>query len=387
MSMTASLEQIRADLPVTREFAYLQAGSVGPLPQVAADAITGLLDQAVRHGRGRRPFFERYLTAREETRQRLAAGLGTDPLRLALTGATTSGINLALNGLELGPGDEVITTNAEHPGVDEPLALLEQRRGVVVRRAEVLESADALDAVASLIGERTRAIALSHVLWATGRVLPLEAIAAAARERGALTVIDGAQSAGAIPLDLEACGADLYAIPGQKWLCGPMGVGALYVRDGLEQTLAVSQGSYLTRDREQPARPFWPGARRYDVETHALEALVGLHAALGWRTDRVGWDEGYRLAAAATERMRERLADLDAVALHPSPGPLATLVTFALRGRDAKDVAAALDERGVVVRWIPYGVEGSETALRASVGFWTSDEDLDRLVDGLAALA
>ena len=194
--------------------------------------------------------------------------MSSDPERIALTHSTSGGMNLVLGGLDFAAGDEIITTDNEHPGLLEPLAALVRRHGVVVRVAEALHGSDPLDAVASLIGPRTRLVALSHVLWANGRILPLREIAEAAHAAGAPVLVDGAQGVGAIDVDPAALGVDAYAGPGQKWLCGPNGVGFLWLADGFEERFEVASPSYYTRDfrsegaavlaRRAPARRRFP---------------------------------------------------------------------------------------------------------------------------------
>ena len=157
-------------------------------------------------------------------------------------------MNLVLGGMAFAAGDEIVTTDNEHAGLLEPLAALARRYGITVRVAEALQSADPLDAITSLIGPRTKLVALSHVLWANGRILPLRAISEAAHAVGAPVLVDGAQGAGAIDVDPAALGVDAYAGPGQKWLCGPNGVGFLWLADGFEDRFEVAAPSYYTRD-------------------------------------------------------------------------------------------------------------------------------------------
>src|SRR5262249_48027763 len=122
--------------------------------------------------------------------------------------------------------DEVLTSTVEHPGIVAPLHHLARRSGVSLRTV-------APEAVAYAITDHTRLVAVSHVSFSTGACLPIAEIASAARDTGALLLVDGAQAVGALPVDVHALDVDAYAFPGQKWLCGPEGTGALYVRPGL----------------------------------------------------------------------------------------------------------------------------------------------------------
>jgi L-cysteine/cystine lyase len=375
------LAAIRAALPGTTERVALNAGSVGPLPRAAAEAMHARVDESLFGARGSYAEFEAAAASLAEVRAGFAEAFASTPARVALTHSVTGAINLALGGLEFSAGDEVVTTDAEHPGLDEPLETLCRRHGVVLRRAAVLGVADAAAAVAALIGPRTRLVAVSHVLWGSGQVLDVARIAAAAHAQGALVLVDGAQSVGAVPVRPAELGVDLYGTPGQKWLLGPRAVGALWVREGLEDALEVAQPSYFSRDRHAPGEPLWPDARRYDGATLSTVAVRGMHAALRWRADAVGWDEGFARARTAAERCRAVLRETPGVALHEPSGELACLVTFELDGRDPAEVSDGLVQRGVVARWLPH-----PRCVRVSPGFWTSESDLQRLAQALREL-
>jgi L-cysteine/cystine lyase len=246
--MLHALEIVRSGMPAARHAVYLNAGTWGPLPTRAADAMRARIDVVESRGRIGSSGYAEFSRIREAARAALAESMSSDPERIALTHSTSGGMNLVLGGLAFAPGDEIVTTDNEHAGLLEPLAALTRRSGVVVRVAEALHGSDPLDAVSSLIGPRTRLVALSHALWANGRVLPLAAISEAAHAAGAPVLVDGAQGVGAIDVDPAALGVDAYAGPGQKWLCGPNGVGFLWVAEGFEERFEVAAPSYYTRD-------------------------------------------------------------------------------------------------------------------------------------------
>jgi L-cysteine/cystine lyase len=221
------------------------------------------------------------------------------------------------------------------------------------------------DALLAAVGPRTRLIAVSHVLWTSGRRLDLARLR---RPDGPPLLADGAQSAGAIPPDLD--GADFYTISAQKWLCGPEGTGALFVRD--PERLRVALPGHFSGVMYGPGglEPK-PGAARFDWGWTAGATLAGLEASLAchpeWRYDR---------AAEMAARCRELLMPLVEVVTPPGHS---TLVSFTPPG-DPKDLVGSLDERGVVVRDLP-----GRGLVRASCGWWTSEDDLQRLADGVSA--
>lgn len=355
-------EEGRALFPVLERFAYLNAGTLGPLAQPTLDAMTARDRFDQEQGRGGRAWFDDMFALRARVRSKVAGLIGASPETVAITSSTTDGCNVVVAGLGLRPGDEIVTTDSEHPGLLLPLHV----SGATVRLAEVANrpAAEALERIAACVGPKTRLLALSHVLWTTGQVMPVDDLK---RETGLPVLVDGAQSVGAVPVAVGD--VDFYTVSGQKWLCGPEPVGALYVRDpaGLRIAFPASwahqrierDGAFVPRD----------GAQRFDTGWTATRILAGWETALDlapeWRYDR---------AAANAELCRRALAETCEVVGEPGQG---TLVPFVPPG-DPAETAGRLYERGVVIRDLP----GTGWA-RASCGWWTNDEDIERLVAGL----
>ena len=289
-----TFEQARAEFPVLSRFAYLNAGTFGPLARSTAEAVAARRREDLEIGRGGPRYFGWMRDARDRVRGMLADVLGVDPANLALTRSTTDGCNIVLAGLELRDTDEVVTTDAEHFGLLGALAA--SRARVRVAAVSGLPAGDAYEAVRAEVTQRTRLIALSHVTWTTGHVLPVEALKA---DLDVPILVDGAQSVGAIPV--AARPFDYYTVSCQKWLCGPDATGALYVSD--PDSLHVAFPSYFSQDGYDRDGSFTPqpGARRFDNSWMAPGLLAGLEAALGlapeWRFER---------AAAIATRCRER---------------------------------------------------------------------------------
>jgi L-cysteine/cystine lyase len=375
-----ALEIVRSGMPAARNAVYLNAGTWGPLPTRAADAMRARIDDVETRGRIGSTGYAEFVRIREGARAAFAEAMRSDPERIALTHSTSGAMNLVLSGLTFAPGDEIVTTDNEHAGLLEPLEALARRYGITVRVAEALRGPDPLDAVAGLIGPRTRVVALSHVLWANGRVLPLREIAEAAHAAGAPVLVDGAQGVGAIDVDPAALGVDAYAGPGQKWLCGPNGIGFLWLADGFEERFEVAAPSYYTRDFRSEGAPFWPGARRHDGASLSTAGFAGLTAAVQFRRELVGWTEGAEQMAGVRARCVELLAEVPGLTLQAETAGAAPLVSFTLEGHSADEVAEILEKAGVLARTLP-GLDW----VRASLGYWVSDSDLERLAAALRA--
>ncbi len=347
-----TFEEARALFPVLERSAYLNAGTFGPLAQPTLDAMAAELHDDGERGRLGTDYFERVLGLREHLRAQLAALVDVDAAQVTLTGSTTDGCNIVVAGLGLGPGDEVVTTAEEHPGLILPLHA--SGAHVVVAQPEP-------DALLAAVTPQTRLLALSHVLWTTGRTLPVHEL----RERTGLPIlVDGAQAAGAIPV--AARGLDFYTISGQKWLCGPDATGALVVAD--PEALRIARPSYFAQTSFEPDGSFVArdGAARFDPGWLSAASLRGLAVALD-----VPPEGSHARAAAQAARCRELLGGRVEVV----DGD-ATLVSF--RADDPSGLVQRLAERDVLVREIP-----GTGLVRASCGWWTSDGDLERLAAAL----
>ena len=375
----AAVEAMRADLPSVTARVYLNTGTFGPLPRATREAMRRHLDWATCSGRIGAEGLERWHRLEAEARSALAAVLGCRSADLALTHSTTDGVNTVLAGMTWQDGDEVVTGSVEHPGLTEPLAHLAESCGVIVRTVDVT-AGRAVQSVTAALNARTRLVACSHVLWSTGEVLDLPGILAAAGAAGVPVLADGAQGAGAIAVDLTALGCDFYTVSGQKWLCGPSGTGALYVRPDRVADLAPPWRGYVTNDRSPgaPGTEPWPGARRYDVGAISLVALAGLSTSVQWRAEH-GLAAGCDYAAALAGRLREGLASVPGLDVDDPGGPTPFAAVTLPAAMDPEALVLDLEANGILIRSIP----GPRPRLRASVGPWNTDEDCIRLVGAL----
>lgn len=352
-----TFDEVRARFPVLERVAYLNAGTFGPLSRATMEAVRSEQESAYEQGRSGESHFQHTLALRAETRAEVAGLVGADPAQVALTSSTTEGCNIVLAGLRLGEEDEVITTSAEHFGLLGSLGASPARIVVVEPDPERILAA---------LTPRTALIAVSQVLWTTGQVLPVREL----RERAGIPIlVDGAQSVGAMPVVVE--GLDFLTVSGQKWLCGPDTTGALVVAD--PERLVVTAPSYFSQRGYEPDGAFIPqeGAGRFEQSWWSASSLRGLLTAV---RERPAW--AFERAAATAGRCRSLLAPL--VEVVTPPEPCSTFVSFRPQSEPAA-LVTSLAESGVQVREIP------RTGLvRVSCGYWTSDGDLERLVDGLA---
>lgn len=354
----------RAQFPVFERLSYLNAGTEGPVPKQAADAARDRIALDVTQGRCGPTYFDDVMEKAKDLRSGCAEVLGCTPDEVALTGSTTDGVNTVIAGLDLRPGDEILTTDEEHPGLLAPLGRARRRHGVTVRVVPFSE-------IAGEVKPTTRLVACSHVSWVSGRVMDTSALATT----GVPFLLDAAQSIGAVPVNVRSLGCDFYAASGQKWLCGPEGSGCLYVRpERLDDLLVPWPGHGSVADPEDPLS-FDPaeGTKRLDHGFPTVIRSVWALASLGVFA-QAGWEWVHERAATLAASFAGKLAERG---LEVGPRGRSTLVSW--KASDPKADVERLGNEGFVVRSIPaFGL------VRASVGAWSSEEELERLVAAAA---
>ncbi|MFL5938097.1 MAG: aminotransferase class V-fold PLP-dependent enzyme, partial [Gaiellaceae bacterium] len=264
-----TFDEARALFPVLERVTYLNAGTFGPLARETVEVMLEQLERDLERGRSGKPYIDEMIEERARVRGAIAELVRADPERISLTASTTDGCNIVLLGLGLEPDDEIVTTDTEHFGLAGPV--FASGATVRVARVQQLGAEEALEAIAAEVTEKTRLLAVSHVIWTNGVVLDVHAL----KERtGVPIVVDGAQSVGAIDVDVRAL--DYYTVSGQKWLCGPESTGALYVADA--DALRVARPGYFAQQSFEPGGRYVPreGAERFDPGWISVAALKGL---------------------------------------------------------------------------------------------------------------
>lgn len=382
------LPAIREALPATAAGIYLNTGSAGPLPRETARAMAELEGIELRTGRADMAYWEDSLQRMNEARAAVAAVLGTEPRRMALTHATTDGMNVATWAIDWQAGDRAVTTSLEHAGALGPLWAVRERLGVDVAVADVGDGGDPAAVLAALeraIAPGTRLVSVSHVSWATGAVLPVEEIVELGHSRGALVAVDGAQAAGAIPISVEDIGPDFYSVPGQKWLLGPEGTGALYcapsVFDRVRQTFAGYAG-FESLTLALKGKP-WPDARRFESSTYHQPSILGFARSTAWLSMYIGLPWIYERTARLAGEAAGMLAEVPGVEVVTPRNHMAGLVTFRIVGWKPGPALRELAQRTLcIARTVP-----PLDAIRISVGFFITEGELRRFRDGVALVA
>jgi L-cysteine/cystine lyase len=382
------LAAVREALPATSAGIYLNTGSVGPMPAETHRAMTELADWELRVGRAGPDDVEDLQQRLDEARAVLGAITRAAPGAFAITHSTTEGMNIAGWALDWRAGDRVVTTRFEHIGGVGPLYTLRDRLGIELVMADLGDGGDDQRTMAALdaaIVPGTKLVSVSHVAWTTGARLPIDRIVGLAHDRGALVAVDGAQAVGAIPVDLGALGADFYAIPAQKWLLGPEGIAALYVApavvDRARRTFA-GHFSYDSYDLVGGATPR-SDARRFETSGFHRPSVAGMARSLAWLSMYVGLDWVHLRGTTLARSAADRLAAIPGVEVVTPRERMATLVAFRIAGWSAQAAHEEVAKRSfAIIRTVP-----AIDALRASVGFFNTEDEIDRFAEAVGVVA
>ncbi len=388
------LNTIREMVPGVLDTVYMNTGTCGPLPRVAHEAVVEEINHDLTKARISSDHFPHIGELRNGVRQVVASAIGADPEEIAITSSTTDGMYSSIIGYRWQVGDELITSNIEHPGGLIPSFLAKRRFGIRVRVADIgLGGGDAAGIVSEfekLITPRTRMIVISHVSYTTGARLPVKEIVEMAHSHDVLVSVDAAQSYGALHLDMHDLGVDFYACSGQKWMCGPDGTGAFYVKASslgeLEQTLG--SGGMVRGTLDYYGGTYAPavGAARFDTAGRNTALLAGQQAATKWILEDVGVEWASNHITELAHATYDQIAALNGVTMVTPREALAGLIAFNVEGIDPPDLSARLAaEHNVTIRFVNKYINNPDAA-RVSVGFYNNDEDVAKLIAGIKAV-
>lgn len=373
---------VRTQVSAATDRTYLNTGTSGPTPRSSWARQVELLTLFNSEGFAAPPVLKAYSRTLDEARKSIADAIGAPSHSVALTHSTSEGIGIIAAGIDWKPGDEVIITELEHSSGIAPWLYLAKEKGVHVVTVPGTGGVVDAAAVAERMTPRTRLICISHVAYGSGAVLPIEQISRMAEERNVWVLVDGAQAAGHVPVDVTALGCHFYALPGQKWLLGPEGTGALYVREDLVEAISPTRVGWASVRDEGPGvftHAVRSDARRFETGTIHAPAFASLTASIELLT-RIGWERLFAHAKALAHSAREQISQLPGIHIvSPSVAP-SGLLTFTVEGvHDDQLVARLWSQHRVVVRSVPAPTRG----VRASFHVFNNDNDVERLCEAV----
>jgi len=379
-----------------RPLVYLDNAATSQKPRVVLDALRAYYenDNSNVH-RGIHELSRRATVAYEESRAKVAGWVGAaEPSEIIWTRGTTEAINLVSTawGLDnVGEGDEILISVLEHHSNIIPWQLLARRTGAVIKYIELDEQGRwILDELPRLLTDRTKVVAISHVSNALGTVNPVKRVAAAAHEVGALVLVDGAQGAVHMKVDVQELGVDCYAFSGHK-MCGPTGIGALWARRDLLDSMEPYQGGgemihFVGRDESSWATV----PHKFEAGTPNIAGAIGMGTAIDFLS-RVGMDAIAKHEHALLGYALERMSAVDGIRIYgpQSPDEHSALISFTLGDAHPHDISTILDSEGIAVRAGHHCAQlamqhfGISATARASIYLYNTESDIDRLIEGL----
>ena len=378
---------------MTGEVAYFQTGTYGPASDSVLQAVREAMEGEARHGpattAGRLAHREREAAARSG----LARLLNVKEEELSIDTNTSRAMQQIVRGLDWQPGDEFLMTSLEHVSTYGLSYSLTQEHGVTVKvlEAELLSDDALLAELAAALNERTRLICLSHIASPDGRLLPIKEAAAIAHDAGVPVMLDLAQSAGQMPVDLAALDCDFAVGSGHKWLLGPMGTGYIFVSErqmsGFRPNLIPDRSPWTLADDPTPA----PTARsRTEIGTYNHALVVGLGRAVEIMQS-IGLDTIQARIADLSRRLRRGVAQIDRARiitpLEPQKSAGITSVMFdGYTKPDMDGLVARLQERHqalVKAQWLTAPPDPVKVAMRISVAAFNDESEIDRLLEGM----
>jgi len=391
--MTFSPSPLRDLMPALANKVYFNYGGQGPLPTPSLEAIQASWRTIQELGPFAGSVWPYVGGTVSSLRRRLASWCGVPPERLAFTENVTSGCVLPLWGLPWQAGDELLLSDAEHPGVVAACRELAQRQGLDLASFAVAEARASSEAAQALVLEalersltpRTRLVVLSHLLWNTGQLMPIAAVAErlAVHPNRPWLLVDGAQSLGSVPVAEAAAAADIYACTGHKWCCGPEGLGVVALSERLlEQARPTLIGWRTLADESAGEADFHRDGRRFEVATSCTPLFAGLDTSLALLEAEGSDEQRLALIRQRSAELWEGLQSSSGIQTLLTEPPPAGLVSFRLDGLEPASVVAQLGERGIWLRNLP-----DPDCLRACTHITTSPADLNTLLQALQEVA
>jgi selenocysteine lyase/cysteine desulfurase len=377
---------IRQQFVFPKDYAYLNTGGIGAVPIPVLNSVKTMMDTLEQYPR---PGHDHDLWI--EIKEKCASLLGISGSdELALTNSATEGINIILNGLPLKKGDEIITSTHEHPGLKIPLLNQMLRNGIIIKpfKPDLSTGLKNVSLIEKLITRKTRLIFISHITCTTGQRFPEKEICKLARSKKIWIALDGAQSAGHLPFNLEEYDVDFYATSGHKWILAPKRTGILYVRKELLDLLKptfVGAYSDQNHDLKKSSLSYHPTAQRYEYATQNETLYHGLGAAIDF-INTVGletiWEHNRKLAQKLYHGLKQIK---NVILLSPEEEQYRTaMITFKIKDKNYREAAGILGKKRIRVRVVP---EANVDGIRVSVHLYNNENEVERLLNEVEILA
>ena len=371
-------EQIKRDFAVTRKTIYMNNGAIAPTPLSTIKAVTDFMLKCAEAGPDAPQTSEYVTSLLDELRTRVAHLINCDRDEVVLVQSTTEGLNIVANGVGWKDGDAMVVRGGKHEHYANylPWVSLSHRKGVQLRELAIDESGyfDLGDLEKLIKGARL--ITMSHALYNTGAIMPLEEVGRIAQQNNALFCVDAAQSAGTIPIDVKKMGCDFMAFPGFKWLCGPTGIGAFYCSKKASELLSPQAiGSESATLSEQNAISYLDMPARFQAGFRNYPGAAGLEASLRYVL-RIGLESVRKKNMKAAGILRDVIGKIPDVRLYgpDDENKRTSIVTF-IASTDSSILVKKLEQNNII--FASRDIGGGKKAVRAAPHFFNSEEEAE----------
>jgi len=367
------------DFPAAADYTYLNAASVALMPRPVGQAVLEWQEELAIRGTVR--FDEEAETqVFEELRRAAARLLGARPYEVAASSSATEALCSLAWALSPGEGQNVVSADIEFPSVVYPWLRVSHETGCEVRLAKGHDGSVDLEEIICLIDDHTGVVCLSHVEYGSGQRLDMAALARVAHDHGSLLIVDASQSAGALPIDVEAWGVDALVTASYKWLCGPFGAAVLYLRPELYQRLEPGlvgwRSTAVPYDFQAQEINWASTARRFEFSTMAYGAAIGMAKAIDYLLE-IGIEAIWAHNLSLADRLLEGLESLGAQILSPLEADERTsIITARFPDHDQAEVARRLTEARVII-------SHRMGSVRFSPHLYNTEEDIERTLEVL----
>ncbi|CCQ48887.1 aminotransferase class V-fold PLP-dependent enzyme [Crocosphaera watsonii] len=388
----SEVQQQRQEFPGLINKVYFNFGGQGTLPRSGLEAIIDAHNFLQQQG----PFSLKvndWITQKVELlRQDIAQELGVEASTITLTENVTAGCNIALWGIDWQEGDRILITDCEHPGIIATVQEIAKRFGVEIDICPILNTlneGDPVEVIKHHLKPETKLLVLSHLLWNTGQILPLQEISNichnySGSSRPILVLADAAQSAGSLPLNLAETGVDFYAFTGHKWFCGPAGVGALYIRPEIFNLLNPTFIGWRGINIDKKGQPidFKNNGEKFEVATSSYPQYEGLRAAISVHNHWGNTEQRYQQICQLSEYLWQDLSKISAINCLKNSPPKSGLVSFTVdSSMSHKSIVNKLEKQGFLLRTLR-----DPDCIRACVHYFTLPDEIEQLIKAISLI-
>ena len=366
------------DYPITKKTIYMNNGAVAPTPLSTIKAMTDFMLTCAQGGPDSPSTFDYIKSLLDELRTRVAHLINCEHDEVVLVQSTTEGLNIVANGLDWKTGDKIVVRGGRHEHYANylPWVALSQKKGVQLRELAMTDEDGYFDlGQLEKLVKGSRLITLSHVLYNTGAIMPVEEVGRIAQENGVLFCVDAAQSAGTISVDVKKIGCHFMAFPGFKWLCGPMGIGVFYCSKKAFEILEPPKiGSESATLSEQNIMAYLDMPARLQAGFRNFPGAVGLEASLRYIL-RIGLERIRKKNMNVAGILREEIAKIPAVKMYgpDDESKRSSIVTFISQKADSSTLIRQLEQNRIILAARDIG--RGKKAVRAAPHFFNSEEE------------